>query len=105
MPNSLPLCMRTRHAVRVSAPSPPACQRPTLKLLLPLVVPDAYSPNQLRLFNRGTLPLAFKIKTTNPKQYFVRPSQGIVNGGEKVVIDGITSPILLQRALGVAVCC
>ena len=50
------------------------------------VVPDAYSTKQLRLFNRGSKPVAFKIKTTNPKQYFVRPNQGIVKAGEKIVI-------------------
>lgn len=50
------------------------------------VVADAYSTKQLRLFNRGTQPMAFKIKTTNPKQYFVRPNQGIVKDNEKVVI-------------------
>jgi len=50
------------------------------------VVPDAYSTKQLRLFNRGSKPMAFKIKTTNPKQYFVRPNQGIVKAGEKIVI-------------------
>merc|ERR1712070_948736 len=50
------------------------------------VVPDAYSTRQLRLFNRGSKPMAFKIKTTNPKQYFVRPNQGVVKPGEKIVI-------------------
>jgi len=50
------------------------------------VVKDAYSTKQLRLFNRGSKPMAFKIKTTNPKQYFVRPNQGIVKPGEKIVI-------------------
>merc|ERR1711871_1422765 len=44
------------------------------------VVPDAYSTKQLRLINRGSSPMAFKIKTTNPKQYFVRPNQGVVPG-------------------------
>jgi len=50
------------------------------------VVPDAYSTKQLRLFNRGSKPMAFKIKTTNPKQYFVRPNQGVVKATEKIVI-------------------
>jgi len=50
------------------------------------VKPDNYSTKQLRLFNRGSKNMAFKIKTTNPKQYFVRPNQGIVASGEKSVI-------------------
>ena len=37
--------------------------------------------------------MAFKIKTTNPKQYFVRPNQGVVPGrsdmtASRVVIHG-----------------
>merc|ERR1711934_728265 len=50
------------------------------------VVPDAYSTKQLRLQNRSSKNMAFKIKTTNPRQYFVRPNQGIVAGGERTVI-------------------
>jgi len=50
------------------------------------VVPDAYSTKQLRLQNRSAKNMAFKIKTTNPRQYFVRPNQGIVPPGERTVI-------------------
>merc|ERR1712232_1499174 len=50
------------------------------------VQPEAYSTRQLRLQNRGQKAMAFKIKTTNPKQYFVRPNQGIVPPlGRKVI--------------------
>ena len=37
----------------------------------------------MRLHNKGSKPVAYKIKTTNPKQYFVRPNQGIVQPGER----------------------
>jgi len=50
------------------------------------VKPDAYATKQLRLYNRGSKSMAFKIKTTNPKQYFVRPNQGIVTPGSRTVI-------------------
>ncbi|CAJ0562817.1 unnamed protein product, partial [Mesorhabditis spiculigera] len=35
----------------------------------------------LRLMNRGTQPICFKVKTTAPKQYCVRPNSGIVAPG------------------------
>jgi hypothetical protein len=50
------------------------------------VVIDQYSTRQLRLMNRGAKPMAFKIKTTNPKQYFVRPNQGVIEPGGRTVI-------------------
>jgi len=51
------------------------------------VVADAYSTKQLRLINRDpNHAMAFKIKTTNPKQYFVRPNQGIVPKNDRMVI-------------------
>jgi hypothetical protein len=58
------------------------------------VVPDAYSTTQIKLFNRGTFytSMAFKIETTDPKKYFVRPNQGIMSPGEKVVIHGTILP-------------
>jgi len=47
------------------------------------VVVGDYSKRQMRLHNKGTKPVAYKIKTTNPKQYFVRPNQGIVQPNER----------------------
>eukprot|EP00656_Telonema_subtile_P033905 TRINITY_DN37_c0_g1_i1.p1 TRINITY_DN37_c0_g1~~TRINITY_DN37_c0_g1_i1.p1 ORF type:complete len:219 (-),score=59.53 TRINITY_DN37_c0_g1_i1:373-1029(-) len=47
------------------------------------VVVGDYSKRQMRLHNTGTKPIAYKIKTTNPKQYFVRPNQGVVKAGER----------------------
>ena len=46
------------------------------------VVVGDYSKRCMRLHNKGTKPIAYKIKTTNPKQYFVRPNQGVVNPGK-----------------------
>jgi len=50
------------------------------------VTPDNYSTKQLRLSNRSKQTMAFKIKTTNPKQYFVRPNQGLIKQGDRVII-------------------
>merc|ERR1712070_143620 len=50
------------------------------------VTPDNYSTKQLRLTNRSAKIMAFKIKTTNPKQYFVRPNQGLIKSGDRVII-------------------
>merc|ERR1711907_623029 len=50
------------------------------------VVPDQYSTKQLRLHNRSEQTMAFKIKTTSPKQYFVRPNQGLIKAGDRQII-------------------
>eukprot|EP00658_Telonema_sp_P-2_P002055 TRINITY_DN10783_c0_g1_i2.p1 TRINITY_DN10783_c0_g1~~TRINITY_DN10783_c0_g1_i2.p1 ORF type:complete len:245 (+),score=64.33 TRINITY_DN10783_c0_g1_i2:77-811(+) len=55
------------------------------ELAFQVVVGD-YSKRQMRLNNKGTKPMAYKIKTTNPHQYFVRPNQGVVKPGEKTRI-------------------
>eukprot|EP00657_Telonema_sp_P-1_P005973 TRINITY_DN2383_c0_g2_i1.p1 TRINITY_DN2383_c0_g2~~TRINITY_DN2383_c0_g2_i1.p1 ORF type:complete len:117 (+),score=42.37 TRINITY_DN2383_c0_g2_i1:172-522(+) len=47
------------------------------------VVVGDYSKRQMRLHNKGSKNIAYKIKTTNPKQYFVRPNQGVVKPGER----------------------
>merc|ERR1711934_1188306 len=47
------------------------------------VVVGDYSKRQMRLHNKGNKPIAYKIKTTNPKQYFVRPNQGVVGPNER----------------------
>merc|ERR1711865_1153028 len=46
-----------------------------------------YSKRQMRLNNLGTQAIAFKIKTTNPKQYFVKPNQGVVQPKERAIIQ------------------
>ena len=38
-------------------------------------------PVTLSLTNQGTERIAFKVKTTSPKKYCVRPSSGIVEPG------------------------
>ena len=47
-----------------------------------------YSKRQMRLNNLGKVPIAYKIKTTNPKEYFVRPNQGVVQPKERAIIQG-----------------
>ena len=47
-----------------------------------------YSKRQMRLNNLGSSPIAYKIKTTNPKEYFVRPNQGVVQPKERAIIQG-----------------
>lgn len=34
--------------------------------------------SNLRLINKGDIPIMFKIKTTYPNRFLVRPSQGII---------------------------
>merc|ERR1711865_1278333 len=46
-----------------------------------------YSKRQMRLNNLGKVPIAYKIKTTNPKEYFVRPNQGVVQPKERAIIQ------------------
>jgi hypothetical protein len=43
----------------------------------------------LRLRNPGVDPIAFKVKTTAPKQYCVRPNAGRIEPGEEVEVQGI----------------
>jgi MSP (Major sperm protein) domain len=43
-------------------------------------------PVELKMINPSDLRVGFKIKTTAPKQYTVRPSSGIVNPGDAVVV-------------------
>jgi len=47
------------------------------------VVVGDYSKRQMRLHNKGDKNIAYKIKTTNPKQYYVRPNQGVVQPNER----------------------
>lgn len=45
----------------------------------------------LRLFNKNSEPVAFKVKTTAPKQYCVRPNSGRIESGKEVEVQ-----VLLQ---------
>lgn len=42
----------------------------------------------LLIHNPHPSPIAFKVKTTAPKQYCVRPNSGRVEGGESVEVQG-----------------
>ena len=42
----------------------------------------------LRLKSNGTHPVAFKVKTTAPKQYNIRPNNGVLQAGETKEIQG-----------------
>eukprot|EP00162_Nutomonas_longa_P009871 comp19543_c0_seq1/m.37238 comp19543_c0_seq1/g.37238 ORF comp19543_c0_seq1/g.37238 comp19543_c0_seq1/m.37238 type:complete len:306 (+) comp19543_c0_seq1:17-934(+) len=47
----------------------------------------------LRLFNPSENVIAFKVKTTAPKRYCVRPNSGIVNPNERVEVQILLQPI------------
>ena len=42
----------------------------------------------LQVSNPNNQPVAFKVKTTAPKQYCVRPNSGRIEPGEKVEVQG-----------------
>ncbi|OAL40644.1 hypothetical protein AYO20_00380 [Fonsecaea nubica] len=44
----------------------------------------------LKLTNPNSQPVAFKVKTTAPKQYCVRPNSGIIAPNESVDVQGVT---------------
>jgi hypothetical protein len=43
----------------------------------------------LRIHNPNPLPVAFKVKTTTPRQYCVRPNSGRIEAGETVEVQGM----------------
>lgn len=45
----------------------------------------------LQVSNPNNQPVAFKVKTTAPKQYCVRPNSGRIEPGEKVEVQGASS--------------
>lgn len=47
---------------------------------------------KLLITNTDTGPIVFKIKTTSPKQYCVRPNSGRINPGEKIEIEILLQP-------------
>jgi len=40
----------------------------------------------IKLINKGDIPIMFKIKTTKPARYLVRPSQGVVGQKNEVQV-------------------
>jgi len=52
----------------------------------------------LQITNVSTGNLAYKVKTTAPKHYVVKPNQGILDKGQKIVIDIslIHAPVILS---------
>ncbi|KAJ2365477.1 phosphatidylinositol-binding protein scs2, partial [Coemansia sp. RSA 2607] len=49
--------------------------------------------DQLRLTNKNNSPVAFKVKTTAPKQYCVRPNAGRIEPGQSVDIQIVLQPM------------
>ncbi|KAJ2704966.1 phosphatidylinositol-binding protein scs2 [Coemansia sp. IMI 203386] len=47
----------------------------------------------LRLTNKNNSPVAFKVKTTAPKQYCVRPNAGRIEPGEAVEVQVVLQPM------------
>lgn len=48
----------------------------------------------LSVTNNNAHPIAFKVKTTAPKQYCVRPNSGRIEPGETVSVQGVFSNAL-----------
>ncbi|ORX66024.1 PapD-like protein, partial [Linderina pennispora] len=47
----------------------------------------------LRLTNKNNSPVAFKVKTTAPKQYCVRPNAGRIESGDAVEVQIVLQPM------------
>ena len=41
----------------------------------------------VKLINKGDIPIMFKIKTTKPTRYLVRPSQGVIGQNNEVAVQ------------------
>ncbi|TPX14002.1 uncharacterized protein E0L32_005702 [Thyridium curvatum] len=50
----------------------------------------------LRIKNPNTTPVAFKVKTTAPKQYCVRPNSGRIEPGRDVEVTGMICPVVSE---------
>uniref|UniRef100_A0A1I8A4U7 Major sperm protein n=1 Tax=Steinernema glaseri TaxID=37863 RepID=A0A1I8A4U7_9BILA len=53
----------------------------------------------LQLTNPSDKPVCFKVKTTAPKQYCVRPNSGVIKAGEKNVISVMLQPVESESTL------
>ncbi|KAL7419962.1 phosphatidylinositol-binding protein scs2 [Cryptotrichosporon argae] len=51
---------------------------------------------QLMIHNPHASPVAFKVKTTAPKQYCVRPNSGRVEPGETVIVEVLLQPLAVD---------
>ena len=43
--------------------------------------------SSIKLINKGDIPIMFKIKTTKPARYLVRPSQGVIGHQNEVEVQ------------------
>lgn len=56
---------------------------------------DDYVSVSLRIRNPTEKRIAFKIKTTAPKRYCVKPNSGVLDAGQNMMVNGII--ILINR--------
>jgi hypothetical protein len=54
----------------------------------------------LRIKNPNHVPVAFKVKTTAPKQYCVRPNSGRIEPGKEVEVTGMYTMSHRSKILG-----
>eukprot|EP00752_Nemacystus_decipiens_P011217 g9967.t1 len=67
--------------------------------VLDFALEDGAEPTEcvLHLTNNGSEPVAFKVKTTKPKRYLVRPNQGVVDPTESLPVSIV---LLAQDKVG-----
>ncbi|KAJ2459822.1 phosphatidylinositol-binding protein scs2 [Coemansia sp. RSA 2424] len=58
----------------------------------------AVTQDVLRLTNKNNSPVAFKVKTTAPKQYCVRPNAGRIEPGDAVEVQVVLQPMKEEPA-------
>ncbi|KAJ2896429.1 phosphatidylinositol-binding protein scs2 [Coemansia aciculifera] len=58
----------------------------------------AATQDVLRLTNKNNSPVAFKVKTTAPKQYCVRPNAGRIEPGDGVKVEVVLQPMKEEPA-------
>ncbi|NWS37169.1 VAPA protein, partial [Probosciger aterrimus] len=56
----------------------------------------------LKLRNPSERKVCFKVKTTAPRRYCVRPNSGIIDPGSSVIVSGLVSVPLLKAKITVA---
>jgi hypothetical protein len=54
----------------------------------------------LKIRNSNHVPVAFKVKTTAPKQYCVRPNSGRIEPGKEVEVTGMYYIARVRQLLG-----
>lgn len=55
---------------------------------------DQRASANVKLINKGAAPIMFKIKTTKPNRYLVRPSQGVIGQNNEVEVQVLFTPAL-----------